>query len=67
LIGLSRIAASRPNAVMVSGARGGLGGTSGARLTGMSQASAMLTCGLAKTDYDKIGVAHSYWFRDRAP
>jgi hypothetical protein len=30
-------------------------------------ASAMLTCGLAKTDYDKIGVAHSYWFRDRPP
>jgi hypothetical protein len=34
--------------VMVSGARGGLGGTSGVRVTGMSQASAMLTSDLAK-------------------
>jgi hypothetical protein len=33
---------------MVSGARGGLGGTSGRRVTGMSQVSAMLTGDLAK-------------------
>jgi hypothetical protein len=41
-IGLTRIAAIRPNMVMLSGARGGLGGTSGRRVTGMSQVSAML-------------------------
>ena len=38
---------------MVSGARGGLGGTSGVRVTGMSQASAMLTCGLTILATDK--------------
>jgi hypothetical protein len=57
---LSRIAAIRPKAVMVSGARGGLGGTSGRRATGISQASAMLTCGLVK----KIGVAQPYQVHD---
>ena len=36
VIGLMRIAFIRPNAVMLSGARGGLGGTSGARAPGMS-------------------------------
>jgi hypothetical protein len=41
---------------MVSGARGGLGGTSGRRVTEISQASAMLTYGPAKK-HDKIGVA----------
>jgi hypothetical protein len=35
-IGLTRIAAIRPSAVMVSGARGGLGGTSGRRVIGVS-------------------------------
>jgi hypothetical protein len=35
-IGLMRIAFSRPSIVMSSGARGGLGGTSGARAAGMS-------------------------------
>jgi hypothetical protein len=39
---LSRIAANRAKVVMDSGARGGLGGTSGGRVAGMSQASAML-------------------------
>jgi hypothetical protein len=43
LIGLSRIAINRPKAVMLAGARGGLGGTSGCRVTGESQVSAMLT------------------------
>ena len=56
-IALSRIAIIRPNAVMLSGARGGLGGTSGWRVTGMSQASAMLTSDLAKTELDKLGAA----------
>jgi hypothetical protein len=45
---------------MVSGARGGLGGTNGRRVTGTSQVSAMLTCGLAKKEDHAIGVAQSY-------
>jgi hypothetical protein len=52
-IALSRIATIRPMAVMLSGARGGLGGTSGRRVTGISRASipkasTMLTGSLAK-------------------
>jgi hypothetical protein len=35
-IGLTRIAAIRPIAVILSEARGGLGGTSGRRVTDMS-------------------------------
>src|ERR1700693_5135752 len=44
---LSRITIIRPRKLMFSGARGGLGGTSGRRMIGESQASAMLTGGLA--------------------
>jgi hypothetical protein len=55
---LLRIAAIRPNTVMVADARGGLGGTSGCRAADISQASAMLTFGLAKNDA-KIGVAQT--------
>jgi hypothetical protein len=47
-IALSRIAAMRPSVVILSGARGGLGGTSGGRATGVCQASAMLMENLAK-------------------
>ena len=47
-LALSRIAAMRPSVVMLSGARGGLGGTSGGRATGVCQASAMLMDNLAK-------------------
>jgi hypothetical protein len=50
---LSRIAAIFPKTVMVSRARGGLGGTSGRRVTGISQASAMLTGGLASRSPDE--------------
>ena len=57
---LSRIATIFPKAVMLSRARGGLGGTSGRRATGISQASAMLTCGLA----EKISVAQPYQVHD---
>src|SRR5450759_4674900 len=56
-ITLSRIAIIRPKTVMVLGARGGAGGTSGWRVTGMSQVSAMLTGSLAKSDHDRVGVA----------
>ena len=48
---LLRIAAIRPKAVMVTGARGGMGGTSGKCDAGTSQASAMLTCGLTIGPY----------------
>ena len=60
---LSRIAAIRPKAVMFSDARGGLGGTSGCRAIGGSQASAMLTYGLAVLPDVLTGVAAPYQVR----
>jgi hypothetical protein len=44
---------------MFAAARGGLGGTNGARAAGVSQASAVLTFGLTKKG-DGIGIARSY-------
>jgi hypothetical protein len=53
---------------MLSGARGGAGGTSGGRVTGISQASAMLTDGLAfQQGNASIGIAHPYQVPIRAP
>jgi hypothetical protein len=50
---LPRIAANRPMADRFSGARGGLGGTSGRRMAGMSQASAVLTRHLQENETRK--------------
>jgi hypothetical protein len=61
---LSRISDIRFSAVMVSEARGGLGGTSGCGLTGISQASAMLTERPRKKLGDEIGIASSYQVRN---
>jgi hypothetical protein len=57
---LSRIIAIRFKAVRVSEARGGLGGTSGRGVTGISQDSAMLTGRPRKKLGDEIGVSSSY-------
>jgi hypothetical protein len=60
-IAFLRIAAIRAKTFMVSDARGGLGGTSGWRVTATSQASAMLTGGLAKlTMVTKSASRHLY-------
>src|SRR3954451_24560073 len=57
-IALCRIAAIRPNGPMLSGARGGLGGTRGWRPAGMSQVSATLTGNLSQQEEASILAAH---------
>ena len=53
--------------VMLSGARGGAGGTSGGRATGMSQASAMLTDGLAVLTSDDTRIGERPHIRSANP
>src|SRR5437588_7461942 len=56
---LSRIAIIRPSTVMVAGARGGLGGISSSRATGISWASAMLIfrSAISRRGYGAVVVA----------
>jgi hypothetical protein len=60
---LLRIAAIRPKIVMSAEARGGVGGSSGARVAGISKVSAMLTSA-SRFQSAASGAAHLYQIED---